>query len=577
MSNQTTAIMLDRLENALATKGIVLKRQALLEIASHAFGFRDGNAFSAAAKTGRLDPEKATVLRTITIGDCQHSILADSAGRCATIVPSQMPKGRSYHHALSYEGVMLQLPENLTASSHDDATMAALQEIKSSLDNFTATPGDEDAVGQAELAIKRAIDCHTLAASAAGVASECAFAEDILQTVDQASDGYENVSNAIHLLGDLRGGAISRHTESARDRALQKALNAIDDEIENRKSSGDPSYWADLQSIWDEGHNALKSHTYPKTCVRCDTQLIDDRCQDETCPFSECSQSDSRGWIGHPDHKDEYLAKPKSVTQASASKLKPTKNLTWITNVEGENTFEVSRQMLDDLSLSYQVEDGHYFPLTDKEVDLLHTHEILNIQHAHPVRMGSSAIWNEQKCLALSVEFNFNDKSSEITSMKDAQAYAGYLKPLLEKIGGHIFIDESVSDCCHEVIALVPMDVAATASNSEDLLSALSYLMLPQEAKNAQKQITCDFLAQAWLKEHPIAVDPQGDTSWDATFDVLLSRGEIRRAIENDDLPEDILAQGYCAPEWIRNWTNAFEVYYDDNVMDAIINDKIVR
>lgn len=40
-------------------------------------------------------------------------------------------------------------------------------------------------------------------------------------------------------------------------------------------------------------------------CVRCDTLLTEDgRCGDETCPFSDCDQSDKKGWSGHPEMDD---------------------------------------------------------------------------------------------------------------------------------------------------------------------------------------------------------------------------------------------------------------------------------
>ena len=42
--------------------------------------------------------------------------------------------------------------------------------------------------------------------------------------------------------------------------------------------------------------------------------------------------------------------------------------------------------------------------------------------------------------------------------------------------------------------------------------------------------------------------------------------------IANDDLPLDILAQGYCAPEWIRSWSGPFEILYDEDQMERIVS-----
>jgi hypothetical protein len=57
-----TAISLDRLENALAKQGVKLKRQQLLCVASEAFGYRNDNVFSAAAKNDELPVVKGELL-----------------------------------------------------------------------------------------------------------------------------------------------------------------------------------------------------------------------------------------------------------------------------------------------------------------------------------------------------------------------------------------------------------------------------------------------------------------------------------------------------------------------------------
>lgn len=39
--------------------------------------------------------------------------------------------------------------------------------------------------------------------------------------------------------------------------------------------------------------------SYPQNCARCGSDLHNDRCTDETCPFSDCSQDNPQGWAGH--------------------------------------------------------------------------------------------------------------------------------------------------------------------------------------------------------------------------------------------------------------------------------------
>jgi hypothetical protein len=66
----------------------------------------------------------------------------------------------------------------------------------------------------------------------------------------------------------------------------------------------------------------------PGNCCRCDSPLKDGICTDVTCPFSDCQQSDPKGWIGHPDPQltreqiakqlvDEVLAEEREREQLS--------------------------------------------------------------------------------------------------------------------------------------------------------------------------------------------------------------------------------------------------------------------
>lgn len=56
-------------------------------------------------------------------------------------------------------------------------------------------------------------------------------------------------------------------------------------------------------------------------CKRCGSNIDQlGNCEDETCPFSDCQQSDPQGWIGHPQEiemttrlKDEHAVDTHSI------------------------------------------------------------------------------------------------------------------------------------------------------------------------------------------------------------------------------------------------------------------------
>jgi predicted Fe-S protein YdhL (DUF1289 family) len=132
MRSITQTIVLDRLQRALASRGVDLRRSAVLEIAAEAFGFQDGNAFVAAMKEGRFDPPQAEPVATARLGDRDLTILHDplSAALYAldmTAVPETSRKARL---GVSPYGGLLLLP--------GEVDQAALKSAK--VDPAPATP-----------------------------------------------------------------------------------------------------------------------------------------------------------------------------------------------------------------------------------------------------------------------------------------------------------------------------------------------------------------------------------------------------------------------------------------------------
>lgn len=75
-----------------------------------------------------------------------------------------------------------------------------------------------------------------------------------------------------------------------------------------------------------------------------------------------------------------------------------------------------------------------------------------------------------------------------------------------------------------------------------------------------------EFTAEAWLNDHAISVDPEGDTVWDATVAVKESSEYFsREAARNGDWIDvqdnsDVLKDDPNAPEWVREWSGPFTI-----------------
>ena len=78
---------------------------------------------------------------------------------------------------------------------------------------------------------------------------------------------------------------------------------------------------------------------------------------------------------------------------------------------------------------------------------------------------------------------------------------------------------------------------------------------------------TARFFPEAWVNDYAVEVDPEGETSWDATeavrddfdyFADLFGRDIFggESVVDNDD----VLAADPNAPEWVREWRGPFTI-----------------
>lgn len=128
MRSITQNIILDRLQRALASRGVDLKRTAVLEIAAETFGFMDGNAFVAAMKEGRFDPPEAEMLGTVWHDDRRLTVLQDPlhASIYALDAEALTEATGKARFGVSPYGALLRLPDDRIAGSDIPAPMPVM-------------------------------------------------------------------------------------------------------------------------------------------------------------------------------------------------------------------------------------------------------------------------------------------------------------------------------------------------------------------------------------------------------------------------------------------------------------------
>jgi len=234
----------------------------------------------------------------------------------------------------------------------------------------------------------------------------------------------------------------------------------------------------------------------------------------------------------------------------------------WITDNDGHDTMQVTAAHMTALGLDFHKDRDDTLPLTEDEYGVLLGGETLNKESAYIVECGFSVLYKGEKWLAPEIGFDFDpdDQAARDKAVEKAKAWIEEKREEIERVGGHIVLTEDATDDEHELTVLLPFRLALEAETIDDLRDALAWLMRP-ETERTGPRVKCDFLAQTWMKDWAMAVDPNGDTAWDATFDaVRWGEAAARKMLESD--MDEFAIEGATAPEWIRQWTrsNPFEV-----------------
>lgn len=304
---------------------------------------------------------------------------------------------------------------------------------------------------------------------------------------------------------------------------------------------------------------ASKATKKDDKCVRCASPIgKDGYCGDETCPFSDVLQSSPKGWEGHPDPLP--ISRESIDDTVKRQKREPV----WITDESGYDTGNVSASHMSMMGIDFHKDRDSTLPLTENEYAHLLGNERLNKASSCPVQCGFSVLYRDQKWLAPEIVFDFDGSRDDErqAALGRARAYMDEKREIIGKIGGHLILNVDATDEQHDLAILIPFDLAFE-SEIDDWEAALSWLLLP-DAERTGKRVICDFLPQTWIRDVAFAVDPNGDTAWDATFDALRWGRTMAKQILDSDA-DTYASDGTTQPDWVRDWTrtNPFEVMVD--------------
>ncbi len=83
-----------------------------------------------------------------------------------------------------------------------------------------------------------------------------------------------------------------------------------------------------------------------------------------------------------------------------------------------------------------------------------------------------------------------------------------------------------------------------------------------------KKQITARFQPQAWINDYAINVDPEGETEFDVTQEILAMGREAALGLEDDTWDTDDLRSCESAPQWIQDWSGPFYIEVSEAIRE---------
>jgi hypothetical protein len=133
-------------------------------------------------------------------------------------------------------------------------------------------------------------------------------------------------------------------------------------------------------------------------------------------------------------------------------------------------------------------------------------------------------------------------------ALHDYRTFHGWLQPIFVAQ-----LEAELADLDNEGIAAYYTERLGTSPAGWDAS--------PADDSAADEHWSVRFYPQAWIGDHAVEVDGEGDSSWDVTAELAgLTAEERLRAASSDEAVLDHLRHLPTCPRWIREWPGPFRL-----------------
>lgn len=490
--NNSSPIILDRLKNALAAHGVSLKRNQLLDVAASAYGYRNNNAFSAAAKDKEL-----TAPRADKLGVDDHGLLVlrdPKTGAIFAIDPKAQDAQADRWCLSPYGGII-------------DVTGLDVQD-------------------QVSVTVHTATISHRF-----GTNFYVANTEDELD--DRIIEFCKEYWNEARAQDD-------NLPEDVADVDNKDIINfyfgAMEDEF---LEAGQDTLYVPLAV-----KEALSIRTTGSWVISCLNNDADE-------PMLWWNDAD--GW-GDLASATVYADQQAQLPDAGMKGLVSWQKLPASISHEPVNMGTAESEMAANISVwreapGNMVDAETRTALSSQKIEAVPgvCFSRLIVEH----RSDEDRMSGYQRRTVLRTDGHYDESA--------ARTWADQVRETLRRANATI----EVSSVEASVIFVDDGDILA-ANSAQSWLLATRDLLKPVGTRD---RITAEFSPEAWFNDHAIEVDPEGDTSIDITYEMLLIGRE--EACELDSADSDHLRDSVRAPDWIRDWTGPFTITVDDEISES--------
>ncbi|MFZ3481699.1 hypothetical protein [Sphingomonas sp. 3-13AW] len=506
---RTLPIHLERLDAALKAKGVSLKRHNLIEVAAAAFGYHNENQFTAAAKTGDLDPVPARGLGLITAAGRQMVMLEDEKGRPfaidATIIQA---KDKANAFVTTPYGGLVDL-----RCLEDRSELSGAAASRLHFATVTHEYGANLFWAPTEEGLKREI---------ADWCREYWSAESVPGSYEGLSDDevceayFEHAEeDGVTYFPEEHGPLVPGSAASRADIYIPEGFDQRSAYIISRMT-GDAEepylYWS-TDNGWVCGQSAT---VFDAPLAAWPTAGID---PGTLAVIPLPARPSVPDYPRHDVRSMDVVFLTNRDCDVQGPQDRAAEALPWVEAAEMDVGLGTNRR----------AELG-YSAMVVGEVYLAPTIKAFHFDAENPVRVM-------------------------LENRRELEEYANAIERSLEAVGGLTMFEED-----GEAVTLtifIPLTEARRAPDLETWKEALQELLTPN---GLGPRVLANFRPQAMVSGACYDADPLGETLIDITYEVKLMGEEATRTMHDTDLEGESLKDAVRAPAWIKEWSGPFGI-----------------